>query len=78
MDENNGFAQINLKGIKDAATKSEIPATGAFILLRASSEDNYSSWNPILKFKLTGEAPSRVLYKDFTVEHGFSYQYAIQ
>lgn len=78
MDENNGFAQINLKGIKDAATKSEIPTTGAFILLRASSEDNYSSWNPILKFKLTGEAPSRILYKDFTVEHGFSYQYAIQ
>ena len=77
MDENNGFAQINLKGIKDAATKSEIPATGAFILLRASSEDNYSSWNPILKFKLTGEAPSRILYKYFTVEHGFSFQYAI-
>lgn len=78
MDENNGYAQINLRGVKDSVTKAEIPASGAFILLRASSEDDYSSWNPILKFKLVGESPSRILYKDFTVEHGFSYQYAIQ
>lgn len=78
MDENNGFVRINLKGVKDKATGVEVPATGAFALLRSSSEDNFNSWNTILKFKLIGETPSRELYKDFTVEHGFSYQYAIQ
>lgn len=78
MDENNGFARISLKGVKDKTTGVEIPATGAFALLRSSSEDDFNSWNTILKFKLVGETPSRELYKDFTVEHGFSYQYAVQ
>lgn len=78
MDENNGYVKINLNGIRDKKTGLEVPATGAFALLRSSSEDNFNSWNTILKFKLIGETPSRELYKDFTVEHGFSYQYAIQ
>lgn len=78
MDENNGYVKINLNGIRDKKTGLEIPATGAFALLRASSEDDFNTWNTILKFKLVGETPSRELYRDFTVEHGFSYQYAVQ
>lgn len=78
MDENNGYVKINLNGIRDKKTGLEIPATGAFALLRASSEDNFNTWNTVLKFKLVGETPSRELYRDFTVEHGFSYQYAVQ
>jgi hypothetical protein len=77
MDENNGYVKINLNGIRDKKTGLEIPTTGAFALLRASSEDDFNTWNTILKFKLVGETPSRELYKDFTVEHGFSYQYAV-
>jgi hypothetical protein len=78
MDENNGYVKINLNGIRDKKTGLEIPATGAFALLRASSEDDFNTWNTVLKFKLVGETPSRELYRDFTVEHGFSYQYAVQ
>lgn len=52
--------------------------TGAFILTRASSLDNYSSWLEISNFKLIGELPSKFIFKDFTIEHGVKYIYSLQ
>jgi hypothetical protein len=46
----------------------EYSATGAFKILRASEEDNYSTWNEVLKFALYGQQPSRWIWKDFTVK----------
>ena len=48
------------------------------MLLRASDEDDYSSWNEVLKFVLYGQQPSRHLWKDMTVKQGVNYKYAIQ
>ena len=52
--------------------------TGNFVLVRASSEDNFSSWNEIYKFTLVNNYPLMTLWKDFTVQQGCSYKYAIQ
>ena len=65
------IGQINNDGV-------EYAATGAFKILRASEEDDYQSWNEVLKFTLYGQQPSRWIWKDFTVKQGVSYRYALQ
>ena len=52
--------------------------TGNFILVRASSEDGFSSWREIYKFTLANNYPMMTLWKDFTVQQGYSYKYAVQ
>lgn len=52
--------------------------TGNFILVRASSEDGFSSWREIYKFTLANNYPMMTLWKDFTIQQGYSYKYAIQ
>ena len=52
--------------------------TGNFILVRSSSEDNFSSWHEIYKFTLVNNYPLMTLWKDFTVQQGYSYKYAVQ
>jgi hypothetical protein len=42
--------------------------TGNFILVRASSEDNFSTWHEIYKFTLVNNYPLMTLWKDFTVQ----------
>lgn len=73
----NGYVNVNLMGHlnKDGV---EYTATGAFKILRASEEDNYSTWNEVLKFALYGQQPSRWIWKDFTVKQGVTYKYALQ
>lgn len=51
---------------------------GAFLLSRASDEDNYSTWINIEKFRLEEQPPSSHSVKDFTIEHGHKYIYALQ
>ena len=55
----------------------ETVGTGTFLICRASSEDNYGSWSEIDRFALFGEAPSSHNWKDFTVQHGFTYIYSL-
>lgn len=52
--------------------------SGNFILVRASSEDNFSSWNEIHRFTLINNYPLMTIWKDFTVQQGYSYKYAVQ
>ena len=52
--------------------------TGNFILVRASSEDGFGSWNEIYRFTLINNYPLMTLWKDFTVQQGYSYKYAVQ
>lgn len=77
MNYNNGYIDIRLVGDKDR-NGQEYPATGRFILKRGCSKDGYAEWNTILNFELNGKYPSRWLWRDFTVEHGYSYKYALQ
>ena len=78
LDKENGYINLTLQGKKKEDTQLETAATGAFLITRASSKDNYGSWDNILKFVLHGQQPSRWLWKDFTVEHGYTYKYSLQ
>lgn len=77
MNFNNGYIDVRLVGQYDE-NNVEYPATGRFVLKRGCSKDNYGEWNTILNFQLNGSRPSRWLYRDFTVEHGYEYKYALQ
>lgn len=73
----NGYVDIRLIG-RTNQDGVEYSATGAFKILRASEEDNYQSWNEVLKFALYGQQPSRWMWKDLTVKQGVTYRYALQ
>jgi len=51
--------------------------SGFFILSRACENTNYSVWDEVHRFSLINQIPTRHLYKDFTVEQGKKYIYAI-
>jgi hypothetical protein len=46
LDYENGGIDINLE--------NEVTVAGNFILLRSSDEDNFKTWNELLKFSLYG------------------------
>ena len=77
MNEENGYVSLQLIGKKDKDGIEKV-GTGTFLICRASSEDNYGSWSEIDRFALFGEAPSSHNWKDFTVQHGFTYIYSLQ
>lgn len=77
MNEENGYVSLQLIGKKDKDGVEKV-GTGTFLICRASSEDNYGSWSEIDRFALFGEAPSSHNWKDFTVQHGFTYIYSLQ
>ena len=57
---------------------------GNFILLRSSSKYNYEDWEQLVNFQIyewnydNGNNPIFNIYKDYLIEQGVSYQYAIQ
>lgn len=53
-------------------------AIGEFKIGRSSSKDNFNSYEEILTFELLNEAPNKILYKDYYIEHGVEYRYAYQ
>lgn len=71
LNYNNACIDLYLKGRESAIT-------GKFLLTRASSLDNYSSWLEISDFQLIGELPSKFLFRDFTIEQGVTYIYSLQ
>ena len=77
MNEENGYVNLQLIGKKDKYGVETV-GTGTFLICRASSEDNYGSWSEIDRFALFGEPPSSHNWKDFTVQHGFTYIYSLQ
>lgn len=77
LNEDNGYIDVNLVGIKDA-NGLETLATGAFLLSRASEDSNYSEWDELSRFKLIAQTPTRLLWRDFTVEQGKNYKYSLQ
>ena len=77
MNEENGYVSLQLIGKKDKDGIEKV-GTGTFLICRASSEDNYGSWSEIDRFALFGEKPSSHNWKDFTVQHGFTYIYSLQ
>lgn len=70
-----GYVSVSLIGNKDNSYIS-----GRFILLRASSEDDYNSWYELTRFQLNRWDSNTILLicKDHTVQQGVKYIYAIQ
>lgn len=71
-----GYIDVGLVGILNKKGQ-EVPATGSFILSRAASNTNWT-WQNITYFTLQAQKPTRFLWRDFTVEQGVQYQYAVQ
>lgn len=70
-----GYITIKLIG-----DRSGVTVNGRFILMRSSSEDNFDSWYELTKFDL-GQYDSnvdKIICKDYTVQQGMSYRYAIR
>lgn len=76
LNYEDGYIDISLK--KPEGVEKEESVVGSFYLLRASSEDNFKSWDEVLNFVLSGQQPSRHLWKDMTIKQGVSYKYAVQ
>ena len=77
LNYENGYVNLTLEGQK-SADGVEYAATGAYRIMRASEDDNYSTWNEVLRFALYGQQPSRWMWNDFTVKQGVKYKYALQ
>ena len=78
LDFDNGYVDISLKGFKNEATGLEEPVIGSFIILRASDDEGFANWSEVLRFNLSSVVPSRWLWRDFTIEQGRTYRYALQ
>lgn len=53
-------------------------SSGLFVIVRAEDTDNYGDWKMIKKFAMFGEPFSNHFYRDFTIEQGKTYKYALQ
>lgn len=74
----NGYNIITLQP-KYSTSK---PTVGNYVLLRANSQDNYSSWDILTQFKISNEIQADMLWnnyqwKDFDLIHGVTYKYAL-
>lgn len=73
----NGYIDLTLIGEKNEYG-IEYAASGSYRIMRASIEDNFKTWNEVLKFELYGQKPSKWIWKDFTIKQGITYKYALQ
>ena len=72
MNKDNGYVSIEL------IDKNSQLADGSFQIMRASEIGEYLDWVVIKDFQLKKIVPSVVKFKDFTVEQGKRYKYAIR
>ena len=56
---------------------SDTTLTGQFLISRASSKDNFQTWNIITKIHVA-KHPDLVIWKDFTIEQGVKYLYSLR
>lgn len=74
LDEENAYVQIMAK-----MTEGFDVPNGSFMITRACSKDNYSSWKEIKRFVLENSSlKNSLIFRDYTIEHGYSYKYGIQ
>lgn len=73
-----GYVDIFLNGeLTEAGIYPFI--TGSFILLRAEEDSEYMEWQELKRFKFNHESPKTgyLLYRDYYLEQGKKYQYAV-
>ena len=66
----NGYVDISMKYSNGTKLK------GQYILSRTSGKSNFKKWDEIIRFTINGEYEKQI-WKDFTVEQGGQYQYAV-
>ena len=78
LNEVEGYIQLSLIG--DRKPNDTLLRSGAFVLLRSSSKNNYDTWEQLTEFALSLYSPhtDKEIYKDYVVEQGVDYIYAIQ
>ena len=52
--------------------------TGTFKLLRSNELSDFKTWDEILRFTLSGKSFLNWSWKDFTIQQGIRYKYALQ
>lgn len=72
-----GFVDLILTNNLIADNSTEKKVTGMFYILRAASNDDWA-WRDMGSFTLQAQIPSRRLWKDYSIEQGVKYRYAIQ
>lgn len=79
LDIENGCVELSLLPGDNGDTAV---VTGSFILVRASSKNNFQSWDEVYRFSylnvLVTKKQHRKIWDDCTVEQGEEYLYAIQ
>ena len=73
LNPDNGYVDVDMKAISD----NEL-ASGFFVISRACEDSDYMIWDEIHRFSLMAQIPTKHLHRDFTVEQGKNYIYAIQ
>jgi hypothetical protein len=77
LNYDNGYIEVSLKGFIENDGHEKI-ADGNFIISRSSEDSLYKSWDELVRFSMFNEKPSHFKWKDFTIEQGKKYRYAIQ
>lgn len=77
-DSNSACVELSVEP-KDKNQQTDL-INGLFVLLRSSSEDNFSSWYQLTNFVLAqwSSDKSEYLCKDYSVSQGITYKYGIQ
>lgn len=78
LDSDEGCVKLYLQ----PSIKKDLVISGSFVLTRASSINNFSSWDEVYKFSYLNVTLNKsdkiLLWEDYTVEQGEEYLYAIQ
>lgn len=76
-NKDGGYVELAINPLEDTDHKY---VNGQFILLRASSEDNFQSWYQLTEFILANwdSTTRRYLCRDYCVSQGVTYRYALQ
>lgn len=76
-EKDDGYIKILIRpDVNHIAKPNKI--SGHFILMRASSKNEYRSWHEIYRFDLQRESGIKELWNDFSIEQGITYRYCIQ
>lgn len=75
-----GYVELAIEPKKTTGSENKKFINGQFILLRASSEDNFQSWYQLTEFILANwdSSTRRYLCRDYCVSQGVTYKYALQ
>lgn len=79
LNDVEGYIQLSLIGQGELLDSLNL-RSGSFVLLRSSSKDDYDIWEQLTEFQLSLYDPTtnKDIYRDYVVEQGIDYIYAIQ